>query len=216
MVHPSPARPSRFDQWSSSVSPDNSSSCAAQDRGELQPATPKWFRIVFEPRVAVRKAPALDAPSVTFLDAGEVIEVSEHREGWVRLSNFEREARGVSDDCDAWVLQDGRYVSLGVLLEPYQPHWFSVVFQPKVAVRKCAFSEAPIVAWLKTGEIIEAGELVGGWVRLSDRERSQRDISDDCGSWVMLDGSSKGISSRLLAASPPPPTHRAVLEEEGC
>lgn len=119
-------------------------------------ANPRWIRVVFQPRVAVRKHPSLTAPTVTFLDAGEVVEIAEVKAGWVRLADEEKDDRDVSDDCQAWVLQDGKEVSLGVLCEDWEPRWFCVVYEPQVAVRKKPSLQAHPVAFLKTGEIIEA------------------------------------------------------------
>ncbi|CAE7226479.1 unnamed protein product [Symbiodinium sp. CCMP2592] len=184
-----------------------------QDGGSRRAfASPRWIRVVFQPRVAVRKHASLTAPTVTFLDAGEVVEIAEVKAGWVRLADEEKDDRDVSDDCQAWVLQDGKEVSLGVLCEDWEPRWFCVVHEPQVAVRKKPSLQAHPVAFLKTGEIIEAAEVSQGWVRLSDADRKRLDVSEDCGAWVLINGHEKGLG-RLLAASPPPPEQLAPLEE---
>ncbi|CAL1148672.1 unnamed protein product [Cladocopium goreaui] len=158
---------------------------------------PKWIRVVYQPRVTVRKSPSLNAPSVAFLEAGEIVEIAEIKQGWVRLADAEKHARDVSEDCDAWVLQDGKAVSLGLLLEECEPRWFRVVYEPRVPVRMKASVQAPAIAFLQAGTVIEAEEVWQGWVRLSAQDRQLLDISDDCGSWVLIDGYAKG-AGRLL------------------
>ncbi|CAE7432112.1 unnamed protein product [Symbiodinium natans] len=225
-------RQSRFGQWAG-VSPGETGKAASeeavkqevavkrpqprsrplkQDRRSSTFANPRWIRVVFQPRVAVRKSPTLTSPTVTFLDAGEVVEIAEVKAGWVRLADEEKDDRDVSDDCEAWVLQDGKEVSLGVLCEDWEPRWFCVVFETQVAVRKKPSLQAHPVAFLKTGEIIEAAEVSQGWVRLSEADRRRLDVSEDCGAWVLINGHEKGLG-RLLAASPPPPEQLAPLEE---
>ncbi|CAE7323383.1 unnamed protein product [Symbiodinium pilosum] len=183
-----------------------------QDSSRNTSLNPRWIRVVFQPRVAVRKSPSLTAPTVTFLDAGEVVEIVEVKSGWVRLAEEEKDDRDVSEDCDAWVLQDGKEVSLGVLCEDWEPRWFCVVYEPQVAVRKKPSLQAHPVAFLKTGEIIQAAEVSEGWIRLSDEDRRRLDVSEDCGAWVLINGHAKGLG-RLLAASPPPPEQLRPLEE---
>mmetsp|Transcript_59264 Transcript_59264/g.130063 ORF Transcript_59264/g.130063 Transcript_59264/m.130063 type:complete len:224 (+) Transcript_59264:7-678(+) len=172
---------------------------------------PKWIRVVYQPRVTVRKSPSLNAPSVAFLEAGEIVEIAEIKQGWVRLADAEKHARDVSEDCDAWVLQDGKAVSLGLLLEECEPRWFRVVYEPRVPVRMKASVQAPAIAFLQAGTVIEAEEVWQGWVRLSAQDRQLLDISDDCGSWVLIDGYAKG-AGRLLVACAPPPERRPQLE----
>ncbi|CAJ1334709.1 unnamed protein product [Effrenium voratum] len=183
---------------------------------ESRPAAPgtvpRWIRVVYQPRVAVRKAPALTAPSVTFLDAGEIVEIAEVRGGWIRIADAEKDARDVSEDCEAWVLQDGKAVSLGILLEDCIPRWFEVVFEPQIPVRKKASVQAPAIAFLQAGEVIQAEEIWQGWVRLSEEDRARLDISEDCGSWVLIDGHAKG-AGRLLAACLPPSDQRTIDAE---
>eukprot|EP00913_Durusdinium_trenchii_P000295 g269.t1 len=174
-----------------------------------------WVRVVYQPRVTVRKSPSLTAPSVAFLEAGEIVEIAEVRQGWVRLAESETQARDVSEDCEAWVLQDGKAVSLGILLEPCEPRWFRVVFEPRVPVRTKASVQAPAIAFLEAGAVIEADEVWEGWVRLSTQDRKNLDISDDCGSWVLIDGHAKG-AGRLLVTCPPPAERRPQLEVAEC
>mmetsp|Transcript_33591 Transcript_33591/g.62954 ORF Transcript_33591/g.62954 Transcript_33591/m.62954 type:complete len:233 (+) Transcript_33591:62-760(+) len=184
-----------------------------QDRArDALASAPRWIRVVYQPRVAVRKSPDLMSAAVTFLDAGEVVEIAEIRKGWVRLAQEERDLRDVSEDCEAWVLQDGKEVSLGVLLEDWEPSWFRVVFEPHVRVRKKPSLQAPPVAFLDAGEIIQAAQVSDGWVRLSDDDRARLDISEDCGAWVLVNGHAQGLG-RLLEAAPPPQDRAVQLEE---
>eukprot|EP00933_Yihiella_yeosuensis_P044136 TRINITY_DN39223_c0_g1_i1.p1 TRINITY_DN39223_c0_g1~~TRINITY_DN39223_c0_g1_i1.p1 ORF type:complete len:229 (+),score=43.28 TRINITY_DN39223_c0_g1_i1:45-731(+) len=205
------SRESRFGRWVKNVSKstevDADPETSDGQETDLRPIIPRWFRVVYAKQVAVRKKPSIEAPSVAFLDAGEIIEVSELQDSWVRLSDSEHDARGISEDCQGWVLRDGRSVSLGVLLEPFEPCWFQVVFGGKVAVRKKPTVTASPVFWLEKKEYIEISEIVDGWVKLSDDERRSRDISDDCGAWVIIDATSKGLG-RLLAVSPVPDPSR--------
>mmetsp|Transcript_107556 Transcript_107556/g.272985 ORF Transcript_107556/g.272985 Transcript_107556/m.272985 type:complete len:253 (+) Transcript_107556:43-801(+) len=166
-------------------------------------AGPLWFRVMFAPNVRVRREPDANASPVTFLERGEIVEASEVRSGWANLAQTERESRDISKDCGAWVLIDGRSLNLGILLEPYMPRWFKVVFEPRVAVRKAARSDAPAICWLDAGEVVEVAAVRSGWVALSAFERRARDISRDCGSWLLIDASDRGLG-RLLQICPPP------------
>eukprot|EP00930_Biecheleria_cincta_P097261 TRINITY_DN88986_c0_g1_i1.p1 TRINITY_DN88986_c0_g1~~TRINITY_DN88986_c0_g1_i1.p1 ORF type:complete len:528 (+),score=112.68 TRINITY_DN88986_c0_g1_i1:93-1676(+) len=164
---------------------------------------PKWFRVVAQPHVVVHVQPDLQAATVGLLDAGELLEAEETKEGWVKLSDAEREARSLPRDCEGWVLRDGSAESLGELLEPYNPGWFQVIFEPRVPVRRVASLKAPAIAFLNSGEIIKAAELMGGWVRLSPGDRRKLDITDDCGSWVLINAPAVAKHvGRLLAAVP--------------
>ncbi|CAK9105846.1 unnamed protein product [Durusdinium trenchii] len=212
---------SRFSQWADSAkgkTPEREPKATPKPRAWKEEtrivssgAIPKWVRVVYQPRVTVRKSPSLTAPSVAFLEAGEIVEIAEVRQGWVRLAESETQARDVSEDCEAWVLQDGKAVSLGILLEPCEPRWFRVVFEPRVPVRTKASVQAPAIAFLEAGAVIEADEVWEGWVRLSTQDRKNLDISDDCGSWVLIDGHAKG-AGRLLVTCPPPAERRPQLE----
>ncbi|CAE7319982.1 unnamed protein product, partial [Symbiodinium microadriaticum] len=92
--------------------------------------------------------------------AGEVVEIAEVTAGWVRLADEEKDDRDVS---------------------------------PRAALRVEGSHEkdskqAHPVAFLKTGEIIEAAEVSQGWVRLSDADRKRLDVSE-----VLINGHEKGL-----------------------
>mmetsp|Transcript_52431 Transcript_52431/g.152600 ORF Transcript_52431/g.152600 Transcript_52431/m.152600 type:complete len:187 (+) Transcript_52431:2-562(+) len=175
---------------------------------------PSWFRVVYEPQVPVRKFPDPRAPPVAFLQAGEIVEAQETQFGWMRLAQAERDKRDISADCESWALMDGTSVGVATaLLEPYVPKFWEVQFTDCVAVRKTASLDAPPITWLQPGEIFEAAGAHGGWVALSAVERIARDISKDCGAWVLIDGDvrQKGLG-RLIRACPAPGQRQELHE----
>lgn len=171
---------------------------------------PLWFRVLID-RARVRKYPDSKASPVAWLERGEIVEAAEVLKGYANLARGEREERDISEDCGAWVLIDGISMNCGVLLEPYTPRWFEVTFEPRVAIRKSATQQAPPVEWMNKGEVFEVAAVRCGWVALSSRERAKRDISKDCGSWVLIDA--KGLGT-LIKICPPPNAPALVPAEE--
>lgn len=92
----------------------------------LRPCLPRWFGVLFKPRIALFAYPELGqsgtAPVVGTAGAGEVFEVAEATGSWVRLTDAEASRRGVAEDSNAWALVDGHSRGLGELLAPcFQP-----------------------------------------------------------------------------------------------
>lgn len=91
----------------------------------LQPCLPRWFCVLFRPRIALFSCPELGpsgtVPVVGTASAGEIFEVAEANGSWVRLTDAEVLRRGVSEG-NAWALVDGHSRGLGELLAPcFQP-----------------------------------------------------------------------------------------------
>eukprot|EP00434_Breviolum_minutum_P005497 symbB.v1.2.004846.t1/scaffold279.1/size242841/31 len=205
---------SRFSQWADATSgkTDKTISPAPKPvaeaskpkeikeiRASSNGTIPKWIRVVYQPRVTVRKAPSLNAPSVAFLEAGEIVEIAEMKQGWVRLADAEKQARDVSEDCIArW-----QSCKLGHIVGGVRTSLVSGCVRAT-----CPCSHEGICPG---GTLCGAEEVWQGWVRLSAQDRQLLDISEDCGSWVLIDGYAKG-AGRLLVACPPPPERRPHLE----
>jgi len=222
-------RRSRFGDWASKVTgcAENEvnevrQAGAARERREtdsiligappIDPNGPGWFRVVYESSVRIRKYPDADASPVGFLYRGDIVEASHVEKGWAALTSHERESRDISEDCGAWVMISGEAMNLGLLLQSYTPQWFTVLLEPMVPVRKFARTDSPMVASLNFGEVFEVATFRGGWVALSQNERDARDISKDCGAWVLVDGKEKGLGRLLKACPPPAKALKAKLE----
>mmetsp|Transcript_35626 Transcript_35626/g.111175 ORF Transcript_35626/g.111175 Transcript_35626/m.111175 type:complete len:326 (+) Transcript_35626:31-1008(+) len=88
----------------------------------LRPCLPRWFFVLFKPRIALFGFPEQGgsgtAPVVGTAGAGEAFEVVEAVGSWVRLTDAEALRRGVPEDSKAWALVDGHSRGLGELLAP--------------------------------------------------------------------------------------------------
>jgi len=97
----------------------------------LQPCLPRWFRVLFEPRIALFGIPehgkSGQAPVVGTVAAGDGFEVVEASGSWVRLASADAVRLGVPAGRDAWALVDGHARGLGELLAPCtgppEPGW---------------------------------------------------------------------------------------------
>lgn len=101
----------------------------------LEPYVPRWWQVVHEPRVAIRKKADLEdkeAPAIEWLQAGEIFEAADFVGGWVALSAEERELRGISKCCGSWVLLDGNMKAkgLGRLIKAIPPPGQEVLIGP--------------------------------------------------------------------------------------
>jgi len=88
----------------------------------LRPCLPRWFCVLFKPRIALFGVPELGrsgtAPVVGTAATGEIFEVAEAAGSWVRLTEAEACRRGVPEGSSAWALVDGHSRGLGELLAP--------------------------------------------------------------------------------------------------
>jgi len=80
---------------------------------------PCWFRVLREPHVPCRFERKRDAELFTHLNCGEIMEASELRQGWARLSEAELKRRNLLAGEVGWVLIDGTPFGAGKLLEPW-------------------------------------------------------------------------------------------------
>jgi len=145
-------------------------------RGPFEPIVTRWFRVL-EPRMPARKRPDRKAEIRTMLSRGELLEVSEVKRGWVRLSQEELMRRGIPSTDTSWALIDASALGSGQLLEevllvPQEPplaHQADVAQDQVVATADALQEEVPSSACVQFAIncVVEGNERA--WQRFQAR-----------------------------------------------
>lgn len=140
----------------------------------------EWYRVVLQPHVPARATRDRHGSLYTLLFPDEVVEVSEVRDGWARLSPAELRRRRFPEKDEAWAFIDGTSLGIGKLLEPVEA-------PPEELTRRGVKGEVKLT--LASGgrrvfvnaEADDAAEVVGTNRHLVEMVVAQNDLA-----WEML------------------------------